>query len=386
MGLTVTIADDTGAVSSGTPNNLRDDDLTPNRQVYSRTNNAVPFTHTPAASTAKAKATRSRHRNAALVPARASPDGSLDIKREAQTRFDEGPPRTTTTRTSIKMRLPLSGVTLFPLLLWFAGGGLEGRGAAAAVPAGAGAGAGAAALERGAKTPRVVVDDRDGAGDGTAETASKSAVSLFDPTSGNNDTTVAPSASPGNATSSPAPTGDGSNATASPAPSVAPTPSPSSNATESPAPSTAAPETPAPSTVAPETPAPSTAAPSTAPPEPTDAPVVTVAPTAAPHQGGVSVWRVLAKAVGWMVLAGLCVVAFGACMTHRYRIYYYLRGVWYTFLRLDCTMWVLRTLRLERFVYGGGSGGLGGDYTSLNEIIFDSTLGDLQDGLLMRQT
>jgi hypothetical protein len=102
-------------------------------------------------------------------------------------------------------------------------------------------------------------------------------------------------------------------------------------------------------------------------------------------------WRVLFKTLAWLLFAGLAVLGFAACMTHRYRIYYYLRGLWYTFLRLECTQWILHKLRLERFFFGGGGsggggGGRGSNYTSLNEIIFDTNLGDLQEGLLMRET
>jgi hypothetical protein len=90
-----------------------------------------------------------------------------------------------------------------------------------------------------------------------------------------------------------------------------------------------------------------------------------------------------------MVLAGLSVLAFAACMTHRYRIYYYFRGVWYSFLRLETTHWVLWKLRLEWYFYGtssSGGGGRGSNYTSLNEIIFEGNFNGLQEGLLMRET
>jgi len=51
---------------------------------------------------------------------------------------------------------------------------------------------------------------------------------------------------------------------------------------------------------------------------------------------------------------------------------------------MDCTQWVLRKLRLERFVYGGRAGG---SYdSSLNDIIFESNIHDMQEGLLMRES
>jgi hypothetical protein len=83
-----------------------------------------------------------------------------------------------------------------------------------------------------------------------------------------------------------------------------------------------------------------------------------------------------------MIVAGLSVLAFGACMSNRYRIYYYLRGSWYRFLRMDCTQWILRKTRLDGYFFGGRSS------SSLNDIIFEGGGGasDLHEGLLMRET
>lgn len=61
-------------------------------------------------------------------------------------------------------------------------------------------------------------------------------------------------------------------------------------------------------------------------------------------------------------------------MSNRYRIYYYVRSTWYSFLRLEGTAWVIRKLRLERF--------FGDQESSLNEIIFEN---NLQEGLLGMQ-
>jgi hypothetical protein len=152
------------------------------------------------------------------------------------------------------------------------------------------------------------------------------------------------------------------NVTVSPAPSVAPT---QHNHTVSPAPSVAP-------TASNET------------DKPTEAPV-TVAPTEAPdhhhHHHHIHWWKILYKTVAWMIVAGLSCLAFGSCMSNRYRIYYYLRGTWFSFLRLGCTQSILRTLRLDGFVFGRR----GGRDSSLNDIIFEGN-NDLHEGLLMRET
>lgn len=192
---------------------------------------------------------------------------------------------------------------------------------------------------------------------------------------------VAPSAD-----SSTAPTGLGNETTVSLAPTVSPaptvTPSPTTgNETASPAPSLAPTHrnetlSPVPS-VAPTT--------SNETDRPTEAPA-TAAPSEAPHdhrrRRRVHWWKVLGKTAAWMVLAGLSVLAFGSCMSNRYRIYYYLRGSWFSFLRLGCTRSILRTLRLDGFVFGGGRRGRD---SSLNDVIFEGG-NDLHEGLLMRET
>jgi len=74
-------------------------------------------------------------------------------------------------------------------------------------------------------------------------------------------------------------------------------------------------------------------------------------------------------------MAGLSVLAFGAIMSNRYRIYYYLRGIWYTF-----------THKLRRLSPLRRRNGTNADPSStLNEIIFSDN-NDLQEGLLMRET
>jgi len=163
----------------------------------------------------------------------------------------------------------------------------------------------------------------------------------------------------------------------SPAPSVSPQPSPSNVTTISPSPSVAPTITPMPSnnqTVTPTTPPPTTAAPTTPPPTtppPTTAPPTTAAPTAPPtqhkhHEWWQNFWKFLLKTMCWSFLAGLFFFAFGAVMSNRYRIYYYLRGSWYT---------LLRKIRLRRSDASAPS-------STLNEIIFS----DNTEGLLMRET
>jgi len=60
-------------------------------------------------------------------------------------------------------------------------------------------------------------------------------------------------------------------------------------------------------------------------------------------------------------------------MSNRYRIYFFLRGVWYTISRMECTMWIKRKLRLGDSMQVD---------TSLNTIIFDN---EMTEGLLMRE-
>lgn len=35
-------------------------------------------------------------------------------------------------------------------------------------------------------------------------------------------------------------------------------------------------------------------------------------------------------------------------MSNRYRIYFFLRGVWFTVRRMECTLWILRKLPWNR--------------------------------------
>eukprot|EP00537_Pseudo-nitzschia_pungens_P008296 CAMPEP_0172365146 /NCGR_PEP_ID=MMETSP1060-20121228/8119_1 /TAXON_ID=37318 /ORGANISM="Pseudo-nitzschia pungens, Strain cf. cingulata" /LENGTH=270 /DNA_ID=CAMNT_0013088347 /DNA_START=264 /DNA_END=1076 /DNA_ORIENTATION=+ len=201
-------------------------------------------------------------------------------------------------------------------------------------------------------------------------------------------------------TSSPAPTvtpSSNTTTTSSPAPSASPTESPTTHepttatptttAPTTPAPTTPAPTTPAPTTPAPTTPAPTTAPPTTAPPTtappttapPTTAPPTTIpptsaAPTQAPHhprrEWWIKVLWLLFKTACWMVLAVLFFFAFGAIMSNRYRIYYYLRGTWFTFYH-----------RLRR---GYVSSDQSAPSSMLNDIIFSDN--EMHEGLLMRET
>ena len=101
----------------------------------------------------------------------------------------------------------------------------------------------------------------------------------------------------------------------------------------------------------------------------------TGAPTSAPSDEPVpkmSVWKILSKTIAWLIIIGLSVLAFGGIMSHRYRIYFFLRGVWYTIVRMDCTQWIFRKLRFGDQQVDSG----------LNTIIFDS---EMSEGLLLNE-
>jgi hypothetical protein len=176
----------------------------------------------------------------------------------------------------------------------------------------------------------------------------------------------------------------GNETTVSPSPSVAPTPAPSDKTvkptTLSPttAPPTTAPPTTAPPTTAPPTTAtPTTAPPTTAPPTPSPTPSPTSSPTSSPthhphHEWWKNLGKFLLKTVCWMFIAGLFFFAFGAVMSNRYRIYYYLRGSWYS---------ILQKLKWSRRSGRDGSA----PSSTLNDIIFSDN-SELQEGLLMRET
>ena len=63
-------------------------------------------------------------------------------------------------------------------------------------------------------------------------------------------------------------------------------------------------------------------------------------------------------------------------MSNRYRIFYFLRGCWYTVLAWDCTQFLIRKAT-------------GRDYqpvdASLNTIIFEGN-NEMTDGLLLQET
>jgi hypothetical protein len=94
-------------------------------------------------------------------------------------------------------------------------------------------------------------------------------------------------------------------------------------------------------------------------------------PTSHHRRGGAA--KIIGKTIGWLILIALSTLAFGAIMSNRYRIYYVVRGIWYSFLSLDCTRRLMTLLRMD----GGGPAAS----ASLNEIIFDQN--DLAEGLLM---
>lgn len=142
---------------------------------------------------------------------------------------------------------------------------------------------------------------------------------------------------------------------------VSPTVAPSSNATTitpTPAP-TVTPTTSPPTTAEPTTASPTTASPTANPPSPTQ------------HHKWWKIVKLVLKTGFWMLVAGLFFFAFGAAMSNRYRIYYYVRGLWYSFLR-----------KLKSLRRGGQDGGAAN--STLNDIIFSDN--DLQEGLLTRDT
>lgn len=179
------------------------------------------------------------------------------------------------------------------------------------------------------------------------------------------NSTMAPTASPDNSTKTMAPTPfNSTNHTLTP--TAAPTSG--SNRTSTEAPATTAPQ--------PNTPP--------APPAPVNPPYTlpTSAPSAADHNHNkqerphVSFLRIIGKGIAWMILLFLGTLAFGGFMQHRYRIYYFARGCYYTLLRRGCTQWILSKLRFNR----GGAGGFVDN--SLNTIIFDN---EMTEGLLMQE-
>jgi len=156
-----------------------------------------------------------------------------------------------------------------------------------------------------------------------------------------------------------------------------------SNGNETTAPPTVAPSsnsttmTPTPSpTLTPTTAPPTTAEPTTA--TPTTTPSTTVPPTNVPpspspthHRDWWKITKFVLKTVFWIVVAGLFFFAFGAAMSNRYRIYYFVRGSWYSFLR---------KLKSSRASGRDGSA----PSSTLNDIIFSDN--NLQEELLIRET
>jgi len=168
------------------------------------------------------------------------------------------------------------------------------------------------------------------------------------------NSTAAPTMSPGNST--------GNNTLA---PTMAPTSSNSTNHTQAPATSSPATKAPVPP------PAPTPVSPPVQPP--------TSSPSAAPHASKphFSFWRIIGHTIAWMILLLLGTIALGAVMQHRYRIYYFARGCYFTVLQMSCTQWILRKLSFER-------AGSAVD-TSLNTILFSSD-SEMTEGLLMQES
>jgi energy-converting hydrogenase Eha subunit F len=171
------------------------------------------------------------------------------------------------------------------------------------------------------------------------------------------NTTTAPTKAPTtNTTHAPTMAPHSSNATAAPTKVVTKAPTPSNNT----------------KTSAPNTGAPTSTTPSKSPVKPP------------PHDdkkndndtkqhGSFSIWRMLGKTLAFLILLFLSVLAFGAIMNHRYRIYYFLRGLWYTIIGLECTQWILGKLGLRHRV----------DTSAMNTMIFDDN--EMSYGLLMQE-
>ena len=139
---------------------------------------------------------------------------------------------------------------------------------------------------------------------------------------------------------------------------ASPTVAPSSNVTTitpTPAPTLT------PTTSPPTTAEPTTQSPTTAPPS----------PSPAQHHEWWKIVKLVLKTAFWMLVAGVFFFAFGAAMSNRYRIYYYVRGLWYSFLRKLKSLW-------------RGGQDRGDASSTLNDIIFSDN--DLQEGLLMRDS
>ena len=139
---------------------------------------------------------------------------------------------------------------------------------------------------------------------------------------------------------------------------------PSSNHTKSPSMSPSSPSPPVP------------LAPTSIPTSPTMAPSkqyqpTSDAPSVAPHRRHHTLAKTIGKTIGWLILIALSTLLFGAIMSNRYRMYYFARGVWYTFISLDCTKRIMVWCRMDPSTASA----------SLNEIIFDQN--DLAEGLLM---
>eukprot|EP00529_Nitzschia_sp_RCC80_P001470 CAMPEP_0113466622 /NCGR_PEP_ID=MMETSP0014_2-20120614/14371_1 /TAXON_ID=2857 /ORGANISM="Nitzschia sp." /LENGTH=241 /DNA_ID=CAMNT_0000358859 /DNA_START=72 /DNA_END=796 /DNA_ORIENTATION=+ /assembly_acc=CAM_ASM_000159 len=167
-----------------------------------------------------------------------------------------------------------------------------------------------------------------------------------------------------------------SSSTHSPAPSISPTatnettvsPAPSAppsgnNETISPAPS-------APPSLSPETPSPTSEMPTPVPTDDHD-------DHRKDHHHH---WmKIVVHTIGWLVLAGASMLAFGAFFGNRFRIYYYARGGLVFFPPIGCDAMDRDEITISGRTRSSG-GGRGS--STLNDIIFEGG----GEGLLMRET
>jgi hypothetical protein len=193
------------------------------------------------------------------------------------------------------------------------------------------------------------------------------------PHDGGNATSAAPTKAPipsNTTTHTPTAAPNRGNATAAPTKAITKAPTPGNN-TKTPAPhsATASPIV-APTSAAPVAPSPSK---SPAKPPPHDDDGKKKNDDGSKQHRGFSIWRMLGKTLAFLILLFLSVLAFGAIMNHRYRIYYFLKGLWYTIMGLECTRWMLAKLGLRHRV----------DTSEMNTVIFDDN--EMSYGLLMQE-
>jgi hypothetical protein len=109
-------------------------------------------------------------------------------------------------------------------------------------------------------------------------------------------------------------------------------------------------------------------------------------PPVPPPTDKTSILRILGKTIAWCILLALSILLFGACMSHRYRLWSLCRNAAYRLQRLECTRNVWERLqRLDPRARGNNSSYAGSAHHDLNTIIFDASH-EMSEGLLMRDS